>query len=189
MLDYFAPITCDTFSLVPGCFSISCKTSVSSVTTCSKGNTGSAVPLFMACIFCGGLGTKDTDSARPLRTRSLSLNHRTWNEGITAVSHLMILSQSRNGCRWEIIYFYYLNRRITVSGNKEINKLNDKHLTILVGILFLSTHLDRPLPKISATFHENSTNCTVILMLFFKPHLLLHTPQLLVLCKLPVKEA
>ena len=97
MLDYFVPITGDTFSLVPGCFSISCKTSVSSVTTCSKGNTGSAVPLLMACIFCGGLGTKDTDSARPLRTRSLSLNHRTWNEGITAVSHLMILWQSRNG--------------------------------------------------------------------------------------------
>ena len=95
MLDYFAPITRDTFSLVPGCLSISCKTSVSSVMTCSKGNTGSAVPLFMACIFCWGLGTKETASARPLRTRSLSLNHRTWNEGITAVSHLMILWQSR----------------------------------------------------------------------------------------------
>ena len=179
MLDYFVPITRDTFSLVPGCLSISCKTSVSSVITCSRGNTGSAVPLFMACIFCGGLGTKDTESARPLRTRSLSLNHRTWNEGITAVSHLMILSESRNGCRWEIIYFNYLNRRIIVSGNKEINKLNDKHLTILVDLC----------QKMSATFHENSTNCTVILMLFFKPHLLLHTPQLLVLCKLPVKEA
>ena len=76
-----------------------------------------------------------------------------------------------------------------MSGNKEINKLNDKHLTILVGILSLSTHLDRPLSKISATFHEKSSNCTFILMLFFKPHLLLHTPQLLVLCKLPVKEA
>ena len=91
MLDYFALITLDTFSLVPGCLSISCKTSVSSVMTCFKGNTGSAVPLFMTCIFCGGLGTKDTASARPLRTRSLSLNHRTWGEVITAVSHLMIL--------------------------------------------------------------------------------------------------
>lgn len=74
-----------------------------------------------------------------------------------------------------------------MSGNKEINKLNDKHITILVGILSLSTHLDRPLPKISATFHENSNNCTFVLMFFFKPHLLLHTPQLLVLCELSVK--
>ena len=76
-----------------------------------------------------------------------------------------------------------------MSGNKEINKLNDKHLTILVGKLLLSTHLDRPLSKISATFHKKSSNCTFKLALFFKPHLLLHTPQLLVLCKLPVKEA
>ena len=34
-----------------------------------------------------------------------------------------------------------------MSGNEEINELNDNHLTILVGILSLSIHLDRPLSK------------------------------------------
>ena len=87
-----------------------------------------------------------------------------------------------------LFLLFLINSRVTVSGNKEINKLNDRHLMILVWILSLLTHLDRPSSKISATFHENSTNCTAILMLFFKPHLLLHTPLLLVLCKMPVKE-